>query len=325
MRVLILALIIVAVAIFGFLKFQERQQTEDPDPAEETETAQPTTPDDSEEIAPETLTLPRFDIVRVTQGGSATIAGQADPNATVELLANGEVIATIEAGRDGAFADAIDTPLEEGAVELGLVMITEDGTRITSSDTIIIYVPERDGDLPVVLRTTPGGATEILQRATDPDPSLGPLAIDTIDYDDAGNAIFSGRAEPNSTVQLFANRNLIGQTTADGSGRWALSTTIRPGRYTLQVIQLDENGRPKFAIEVPFEQASRDDIVLRDGKVIVQPGNSLWVISRSVYGEGAQYTVIYEANDEQIRDPDLIYPGQIFQLPEEGTEETGDN
>ena len=47
----------------------------------------------------------------------------------------------------------------------------------------------------------------------------------------------------------------------------------------------------------------------------MQPGNSLWRIARSRYGSGPNYSVIYEANKEQIRDPDLIYPGQVFTIP----------
>ena len=46
-------------------------------------------------------------------------------------------------------------------------------------------------------------------------------------------------------------------------------------------------------------------------------GDSLWQISRRTYGKGNRYTVIYDANQEQIRDPDLIYPGQIFVLPKD--------
>lgn len=51
------------------------------------------------------------------------------------------------------------------------------------------------------------------------------------------------------------------------------------------------------------------------GRVVIQPGNNLWQISRVIYGQGIQYTVIYEANKDQIRDPDLIYPGQILDTP----------
>jgi len=44
-------------------------------------------------------------------------------------------------------------------------------------------------------------------------------------------------------------------------------------------------------------------------------GDSLWRISRKTYGLGNRYTEIHRANQQQIRDPDLIYPGQIFVLP----------
>ena len=55
---------------------------------------------------------------------------------------------------------------------------------------------------------------------------------------------------------------------------------------------------------------------LREGKVVIQPGNNLWNIARRLYGSGFSYTVIYEANKDQIRNPDLIYPGQVFMMPE---------
>ncbi|WP_342150181.1 LysM peptidoglycan-binding domain-containing protein [Methylorubrum sp. SB2] len=49
----------------------------------------------------------------------------------------------------------------------------------------------------------------------------------------------------------------------------------------------------------------------------ISRGDSLWQISRRTYGKGNRYTVIYDANQDQIRDPDLIYPGQIFVLPKD--------
>ena len=55
---------------------------------------------------------------------------------------------------------------------------------------------------------------------------------------------------------------------------------------------------------------------MKEGTIVVQPGNSLWRIARSSYGEGINYTIIFEANKDQISNPDLIYPGQIFKLPE---------
>ncbi|WP_422053628.1 LysM peptidoglycan-binding domain-containing protein [Shimia sp.] len=51
--------------------------------------------------------------------------------------------------------------------------------------------------------------------------------------------------------------------------------------------------------------------------VTVQPGATLWAIARDRYGEGQLYLQVFEANKDKIRDPDLIYPGQVFSVPEE--------
>ncbi|AMY69559.1 peptidoglycan-binding protein [Frigidibacter mobilis] len=50
-------------------------------------------------------------------------------------------------------------------------------------------------------------------------------------------------------------------------------------------------------------------------QVTVQPGFTLWAIARENYGDGFAYVRVYEANKSQIRDPDLIYPGQVFTVP----------
>ena len=319
MRVVIIVLLLIVLGFIGWKAVERFKIIETPE-----EAATVSDPDDQqgEPEADKEPALPRFDIVYVTRSGYATIAGRAKPGAIINVYANGEDLAEVEAENDGSWALATDTPLAAGPVELSLSMTTEDGLTIRSEETVVIYVPERDGDLPLVLRTTPGGATEVLQDPRQQPEGLGPLTLDVIDYDDTGAVIFSGRADPNRMVQVFINRNMLGQTPSTEAGRWQLSpeAQIRPGVYQLLIVQLDENGRPQYAIELPFERASAEQIQLRDGKVIVQPGNSLWRIARRAYGRGAQYTIIYEANADQIRDPDLIYPGQIFEVPGEETE-----
>ncbi len=52
-----------------------------------------------------------------------------------------------------------------------------------------------------------------------------------------------------------------------------------------------------------------------DRSVIIRRGDTLWHISRRVYGRGIRYTTIYKANTDQIRDPNLIFPGQVFGVP----------
>jgi nucleoid-associated protein YgaU len=48
---------------------------------------------------------------------------------------------------------------------------------------------------------------------------------------------------------------------------------------------------------------------------VISPGDSLWRISRITYGDGARYVIVYRANQDKIRDPNLIHPGQILVLP----------
>jgi nucleoid-associated protein YgaU len=315
-------LIFLLLILLGFLGWKAFEKSRTPAPGENQQSETPT-PDGQVKI-PREAPLPSFDIVRVDRTGHVVIAGRAKPGARVTIYANDEELLNTEAGRDGSWAADTETALDAGPVELSLSMTTSDGQTIRAEETIVIYVPERPGDRPLVLRTTPGGATEVLQDPHDYDASAGPLTLDTIDYDDSGAVIFSGRAEPSRVVQVFINREPLGQTTAESDGRWRMTPdrAVAPGVYTLQIVQLDADGKPAYAIELPFERARPDDIILKDGKVVVQPGNNLWRIARRAYGRGAQYTVIYEANADQIRDPDLIYPGQVFEVPENSDEAT---
>ena len=56
------------------------------------------------------------------------------------------------------------------------------------------------------------------------------------------------------------------------------------------------------------------------GAVIIRRGDTLWRISRRVYGRGVRYSTIYVANQDQIADPDRIWPGQVFRVPDKSTE-----
>lgn len=47
----------------------------------------------------------------------------------------------------------------------------------------------------------------------------------------------------------------------------------------------------------------------------VKRGDCLWNIAKRFYGNGAKYTTIYNANRSKIRNPNLIYPGQVLWIP----------
>lgn len=73
---------------------------------------------------------------------------------------------------------------------------------------------------------------------------------------------------------------------------------------------------PAVPTMVAVSVGSPDAQRFASGKAIIRRGDNLWTIARRVYGEGIKYTTIYDANTGQIRDPDRIYPGQVFSLPQ---------
>lgn len=68
----------------------------------------------------------------------------------------------------------------------------------------------------------------------------------------------------------------------------------------------------------PTEPAKVEQAPLKgtDTSVIIRKGDTLWQISRRVYGKGVRYTTIYLANKDQITNPDRIMPGQVFGVPD---------
>ncbi len=88
----------------------------------------------------------------------------------------------------------------------------------------------------------------------------------------------------------------------------------------IRVDQTVGDGEVQLRIEQPFEAGAPIDQSMAESGVLVKPGNTLWQIARQLYGSGVRYTVIFKENSEQIRDPDLIYPGQMFRLPGKAAE-----
>jgi nucleoid-associated protein YgaU len=74
------------------------------------------------------------------------------------------------------------------------------------------------------------------------------------------------------------------------------------------------------ATEAKVPETTAPKLQHADGAVIIRRGDSLWRISRRVYGHGIRYSTIYLANQKQISDPDRIWPGQVFTVPETSKE-----
>jgi nucleoid-associated protein YgaU len=153
------------------------------------------------------------------------------------------------------------------------------------------------------------------------------LGLDVVDYDDAGSMRFAGSAAPGATVRVYVGPQMVGEATADTGGRWHLTPDDQPsvGRHTLRLDQIaSADGSVSARVEVPFQRDRLSEEAVQDGRLVVQPGQNLWRIARHAYGRGVRYTVIYAANRDTIRDPGLIYPGQVFTVPDDRAQPAGE-
>jgi nucleoid-associated protein YgaU len=141
--------------------------------------------------------------------------------------------------------------------------------------------------------------------------------LDSVDYDEGGNVVIGGRAQPGSILHVYLDNALVGTAVAQSGGRWHVRPDhpVNEGLHTLRVDQVQQTGQVMARVESPFSRAEPVNALPGQAVVVVQPGNSLWRIARRTYGEGLRYSVIYQANRSQIADPDLIYPGQVFVVP----------
>ncbi len=274
-------------------------------------------------IPEEVISPPSFDVVTVTPSGEAVIAGRAEPGAIVIIRDGNKELGRVTADSRGEWVFVPDVLLEEGVAELSLTTTTAEGVEVDSGKILALAnLGEDMKPLAVLMSREGNGVTKLLQGPELIDGLVAPggLSLDILNYDSEGQVDFSGKGQPNSQISAYVDNQLVGITIVMPDGTWQLIPTeeLASGLHTLRIDQINISGEVISRLETPFSMATFERPSAGEGLVIVQPGNSLWRIARRLYGQGIRYTMIFGANEDQIRDPALIYPGQIFIVPEEG-------
>lgn len=268
------------------------------------------------------------DVVAVVEpdgGAGATVDGTA-AIAEVEPDQPPAPSGTVTEGGDTIMAEpvAADEPPtnipEPDTPDVAVNTNAEELPATAEPDAPTLLIADEDG-----VRVLPTGAPEVLET----------VVIDAITYDAAGEVSLSGRGSGAGFVRVYLDNNpvLSAPIAEDGNWRTALPE-VDTGVYTLRIDELDQTGTVTSRVETPFlreepevlaqaqaeaaGQPSTGPVGTSVSVVTVQPGFTLWGIARENYGEGLLYVRVYEANKDQIRDPDLIYPGQVFTVPEGG-------
>jgi nucleoid-associated protein YgaU len=178
-------------------------------------------------------------------------------------------------------------------------------------------------------------------------------SFDIASIDERGTLVAAGRSEAGWTVQLKSKSLVLGETRADDNNEWVLTpeALLPPGEHTLSLLAIDPTGQRSLAGEResritvaprrvaaqtpqtpgPAPQAAGRAVASPElaltlhagqgaGKegcasAVIKSGDTLWGIARHCYGNGTQYTKIFQSNRSLIRSPHLIYPDQRFAVP----------
>lgn len=330
------------------------QATQTP-PATETAMVSGATQSESQGAGPAAVTPPdglaapvppRFDTFRLSDDGTAVIAGTAPEATEVVVLLDAEPASRVAVGGNGGFAVVFDLAPAPLARSLSLLARYADGTERASGERLLVApVLPRVAELaqdPSPLPTAdlapplPGPATvaEVQGSASPPvqpanlllseagirvirPPENAALQIDSIAYSGAGDVEVSGRGGVGGQVRLYLDNAVQMDVAVDEAGDWhATLPPVAPGLYTLRADLVGGEGRVDARSETPFLREAPSLLGgAQTGVITVQPGYTLWGIAHDAYGEGLLYVKVLEANRDQIRNPDLIYPGQVFALP----------
>ncbi len=244
------------------------------------------------------VTEPATVATQETETETAATQETETETAVIETVpAQSETVAKAEVSEDGAEIQTLpaeETEKEENTEEPLVVIAGKDGVKVVQSSK---------------------------------QNSSQDVSVDAISYDETGEVSLTGRGKPSQIVRIYLNNMPISTAAMDATGQWSTALSeIDAGIYTLRVDELDKTGNVVSRLETPFKRERREDLAAymtrvdepaRINVVTVQPGNTLWAIARKRYGRGILYVRVFEENKDKIRNPDLIYHGQVFSLPDD--------
>ena len=230
-------------------------------------------------------------------------------------LASGETVVKSD-------SEEVVTTAEVSSVEEEIKVVTAEVASKSDSEVLATNIDENTTKKKPTIVIVDNKGSKVVQSSPLPispkDSDTENVVIDTITYDNEGEVAISGRGSAGDFVQIYLDNKPVLLTSIGVDGSWVTPlTNIKQGLYNLRADEVSKSGVVLSRVETPFQ---RENVVIAAkgaSAITVQPGYTLWAIAREKYGSGFQYVRVYQANQDLIKNPDLIYPGQVFRLPEE--------
>jgi nucleoid-associated protein YgaU len=236
------------------------------------------------------FTRPQGDLVAAVAVPSATESQGSD---TGQAETAAEAPDTMEKPSGNVAAGS--TAEKQNTMEKSVAETTAADGAAETSDTM-----EKTADDAAVAKTDDGTVKTAMTDAGTAETGSDSSAMsenETVSTEDK-----TAMAETNPSTEMTNAKPVEEAAQGDASGASsAAETKVATGESATT--------EPKTVVQSALEPTG--------GSVIIRRGDTLWQISRRIYGRGVRYTTIYLANENKISNPDFIEPGQIFMVPDE--------
>jgi nucleoid-associated protein YgaU len=258
----------------------------------------------SDASAPLSGSTPRIVIsgVAADEAGRMVATGAAPAGAFLRLYLNGSLLADVTARADGFWSLTVERGMKGGAYSIRADEIDRTKDTVISRAEVPFNFPEHLAEL------APGAKrpTSSIAQATATPPAPASLAASP----SSSTAAAPAAARPEATPPPIAPKDKVAAVPDAGQPPTPIASELNGSAQSQALAHSAAPIKPSISPD-----AGRA-VVSLVGTARVVPGDSLWAISAHLYGNGLRYTQIYAANSSQIRNPSLIYPGQIFVLPQ---------
>lgn len=305
----------------------------DPAPAEQATPEPPAAEPAAQAPAPAEADRPVVLVEAVEiEGRKVFVAGIGQPGLTVRVYANADLLGETEVSPSGRFLIETERDLPVGDYIIRADLLDDGGRKVVAraavpfqrepGEAIAAVAPAPEMPAPVVVETE--------QRAETPAEAAGeeeltiakaeekPAMSDDTGETEAAEAPAAAKPRPETKAATPA-----GETGEDTAGKEVAPpepavTAEKPAPEA--VVAATEPAADTVPTAPEVEEVLAPKLQPVASAVIIRRGDTLWRISRRVYGRGVRYSTIYLANQDQIEDPHRIWPGQVFRVPDKSND-----
>jgi nucleoid-associated protein YgaU len=247
---------------------------------------------DAEPASPVQSAQVMIDAISYTPEGEVQVGGRGGADGTVRLYLDNAEVATVIVPKNGRWLVTL-SDTAPGIYTLRADQVDGAGKVLSRFET-----PFKRETLEA-LASAAADVAEPLASAAEPGPATEGVAATEAEIE---------------TAKAEDTQPPVTETTPPAETAGADASATAPSEEVEVAAAQPEVATPEVD-PAPAKAAPAATDPPKPVSVTVQPGFTLWGIAQETYGDGVLYVQVFEANRDKIKDPNLIYPGQVFAVP----------